>query len=186
MTLDRHFKGSLRSENAFVIKFEPPFFSVPPKVVVWLGGIEMHLLNAWRVKTYATDVTETGFILHLDTWGDSKILTAGASWVAFPGDDKSICTGRLDTWSPQTWKSATLKKDGHAEYEYPPGNNGPHRQLLLIDTIEVANAQGLSLSLGFGPEAAPGSFNWVMNAGPPEARLYSVGATYLVMTEEQK
>lgn len=182
MTVDTHFNGSLRFENAFVVKFETPFMA-PPKVIVWLGGIEMHMNKAWRVKTYSSDVTETGFILHIDSWDGSMVLTAGVAWVAFPGDDESICTGRLDTWEPPAWKSSTLRKDGRVTYEYPSGNDGPHRQLLLIDTIEVENAAGLSLALGFGPEETGGSFNWRMTAGPPEARLYSVGATYMVMTK---
>ncbi|KAL0634981.1 hypothetical protein Q9L58_006099 [Maublancomyces gigas] len=182
MTLDTHFNGSLRFENAFVVTFETPFMA-PPKVVVWLGGIEMHMNEAWRVKTYSSDVTKTGFILHIDSWDGSMVLTAGVAWVAFPGDDESICTGRLDTWEPPSWKSSTLREDGRVTYEYPSGNDGPHRQLLLIDTIEVENAAGLSLALGFGPEETVGSFNWRMTAGPPEARLYSVGATYMVMTK---
>ncbi|KAI9658263.1 MAG: hypothetical protein M1821_002396 [Bathelium mastoideum] len=53
-----------------------------PKVLIALKMLDMAGNADLRIKTYATDVTREGFRWHLDTWDDSTLYAAEASWIA--------------------------------------------------------------------------------------------------------
>ena len=53
-----------------------------PTVLIALKMLDMAGNADLRIKTYATDVTKEGFRWHLDTWDDSTLYAAEASWVA--------------------------------------------------------------------------------------------------------
>lgn len=42
-------------------------FDKPPNVVVWLNQLDLDSGHTVRIKTYASHVTTTGFIVHIDT-----------------------------------------------------------------------------------------------------------------------
>ena len=53
-----------------------------PTVLIALKMQDMAGNADLRIKTYATDVTKEGFRWHLDTWDDSTLYAAEASWIA--------------------------------------------------------------------------------------------------------
>ncbi|PIL35697.1 hypothetical protein GSI_02427 [Ganoderma sinense ZZ0214-1] len=59
-------------------------YASPPNVVVFLNQLDMAKGKNWRVTTTATDVTTTGFTLHIDTWADTVLYSATAAWIAYP------------------------------------------------------------------------------------------------------
>jgi hypothetical protein len=76
------------------VRFET-VYAKPPVVLVWLTGIDMANTANWRLKAIATEVTESGFNLSVQTWADSILYGAGASWLAVPSDDKDIVVGKF-------------------------------------------------------------------------------------------
>ena len=44
-----------------------------PQILVWINGFEFSTNKHWLIKTYATDIDMTGFIIHVDTWNDSQL-----------------------------------------------------------------------------------------------------------------
>ncbi|KAI0469443.1 hypothetical protein F4859DRAFT_486688 [Xylaria cf. heliscus] len=62
------------------IKFSTKFSSVPT-VTVSMTGADVSE-GIFRVKVYATDVDEHGFLVHADTWSDTKLYSCGVSWIA--------------------------------------------------------------------------------------------------------
>ncbi|KAI9698893.1 MAG: hypothetical protein M1820_007314 [Bogoriella megaspora] len=53
-----------------------------PTVLIALKMLDMAGNADLRIKTHATDVTREGFRWHLDTWDDSTLYAAEASWIA--------------------------------------------------------------------------------------------------------
>lgn len=72
-------------------------YDLLPCVVVWLTGFEMRSQKYWRVKCYATDITETGFTIHLDTWDDTVLCSGTATWVAYTAGKPGVCSGSFNT-----------------------------------------------------------------------------------------
>ncbi|KAG8983277.1 hypothetical protein FRB90_006153, partial [Tulasnella sp. 427] len=79
------------------INFERPF-ATAPNVVVFLtklsfgGGKEAH-----GIKAFADNIDKMGFIIHIDTWDDTKIWEAIAGWIAYPADKDNIYSGTATT-----------------------------------------------------------------------------------------
>lgn len=66
------------------IVFEKHFESTP-KVAVSIRGVDASNKSNCRITAYATDVSTKGFILHVDTWGDTILHACDASWIATSG-----------------------------------------------------------------------------------------------------
>lgn len=77
------------------IKFDRPFLDPDPVVIVWLDSIHSDHRRATKIKAHASHVTTEGFTIHLDPAGDSLIMYAGASWVAYPKDTPGVQTGNI-------------------------------------------------------------------------------------------
>ncbi|KAJ9624976.1 hypothetical protein H2203_004927 [Taxawa tesnikishii (nom. ined.)] len=71
-----------KPKNSARVSFKQGKFAKPPTVLVALNMLDMAGNSDLRVKVDADEVTEEGFRWHLDTWEDSTLYAAGASWVA--------------------------------------------------------------------------------------------------------
>jgi 1,4-alpha-glucan branching enzyme len=65
------------------VTFDHPF-TRPPKVVVSLQKIDLQdvVANIHRIAVRAENIRLEGFDLYFETWDDSRIYSAGASWIA--------------------------------------------------------------------------------------------------------
>ncbi|EON69321.1 hypothetical protein W97_08581 [Coniosporium apollinis CBS 100218] len=72
------------AENSGTIKFADAGqrFGVVPTVLVALNGFDIRGDADLRVKVYVDEVTKEGFRWHLNTWGDTTLYSASASWIA--------------------------------------------------------------------------------------------------------
>lgn len=180
-TLDTNPHGLLPPNNAYPICF-PHAYSAPPVVVVWLTGFNTPLHKPWRAQTSASTITQTGFTLHIDTWGGSELFSAGVSWIAYDADDPQIHSCRLNTGVAASWKGSKLWQEKWQDCGPETWGDRPRRHLMLVNSIDVDNARELELALRFQDTATAGSFKWKMTAGPANVRLYSVGVTYISLT----
>lgn len=71
-----------KSKNSKRIEFKSGWFQQPPTVLVSLHMLDMAGSADLRIRVDATDVDKDGFTWHLDTWDDSTLYGAGASWIA--------------------------------------------------------------------------------------------------------
>jgi hypothetical protein len=66
--------------------------------------MDMHKDRNIRIKAYADKVDNNGFDIHLDTWGDTVMYSASASWIAYdPVSNKTVSSGSDDTSSYRSW-----------------------------------------------------------------------------------
>ncbi|WP_312524956.1 H-type lectin domain-containing protein [Paracoccus sp. (in: a-proteobacteria)] len=73
--------GNGEREVELEIEFDSPYLA-PPAVQVSLSGIDATHEQNLRCKVYAKEVTNTGFIVGISTWGDTRIARATSSWMA--------------------------------------------------------------------------------------------------------
>jgi hypothetical protein len=64
------------------VEFPVGRFTRPPKVHVMLNQLDTDQAINTRISVDAIDVTQSGFILEVSTWADSKVYGVGVSWIA--------------------------------------------------------------------------------------------------------
>jgi len=77
-TLDKNSGDRIITQE---VRFEKPFETMP-EVVVGINKLEADKQQNVRLDVQATAVSRDGFVLRIKTWGDSKILVLGGSWIA--------------------------------------------------------------------------------------------------------
>lgn len=63
------------------VRFNKPFETIPD-VVVGLNKMEFDKNTNARVDVQASAVSRDGFVLRIKTWGDTRVMVLGGSWVA--------------------------------------------------------------------------------------------------------
>jgi len=81
-TMDVRSWSNPKPSNSSRIKFLDGVFTKPPTVLVALNMLDMAGNADLRVAADVDEVTKDGFRWHLDTWDDSTMYAAGASWIA--------------------------------------------------------------------------------------------------------
>lgn len=66
--------------NRTAISFDP-IYDAEPKITIGLTQLDMDHSNNYRIQASATTVTNKGFDLNLDSWADTKLYAAGATWL---------------------------------------------------------------------------------------------------------
>lgn len=88
--------------GTFRVPFAKPF-SQTPNVVVFANSIDQLNGNNWRFQTYVESVDPQGFTTHLNTWGDTKMKSAGTNWIAYPATKKLVASGTDSSWNYRLW-----------------------------------------------------------------------------------
>jgi len=69
--------------NSKGINFDPPYLT-PPRMALGMTQLDEANNANIRVRLGAETITEKGFMLSMDTWADSVMHNAGATWLEFP------------------------------------------------------------------------------------------------------
>lgn len=72
--------------NSKGIDFDPPYLT-PPRMALGLTQLDEANNAGIRVRLGAETITEKGFMLSMDTWADSVMNNAGATWLEFPTNE---------------------------------------------------------------------------------------------------
>lgn len=91
------------------VDFERPF-EAPPKVVVFLNYIDLDKDKTWRLRTSATDIDADGFTLTIESWADTTLNAAQASWIAYPHDREHIFSTSVNTLDIRPWNQPQLRQ----------------------------------------------------------------------------
>ncbi|KAF8464497.1 hypothetical protein BDZ91DRAFT_730038 [Kalaharituber pfeilii] len=76
------------------ITFEHPYDAIP-SVVLWLNSLDTSKHTGRRIYVIASDVSKSGFRLHIHSWGPTKLYSAGVSWLAYPAEFPGIESGNF-------------------------------------------------------------------------------------------
>lgn len=99
------------------IQFEHAY-DAPPKVVVWLHHIAVDSTeHQLRIKATTTNMARDGFDLHVETWDDSKLWSAGVSWLAHSASRTDIASGTYSTSDIRSDDDPHKTTSGHVSFE---------------------------------------------------------------------
>lgn len=152
-------------------------YSSPPKVLVFFSTLDVDKSANCRVKTYVTDVTTRSFKLFVGTWGNTTLLEAGVSWVAFPTGKQGIATGTFSTEDIRPWNAPRPNNQGTVTFS--PAFSKPPKVFLALNKLDIdKNAQTrvrLSQSSISGE-----TMEWHIDSWG-NTTLYSGAATYIAI-----
>ncbi|KAM5342766.1 hypothetical protein ACJ41O_013732 [Fusarium nematophilum] len=177
-TLDDHPWNQPRPKTSRQIQFARAY-SAPPKVVVWLNQLDFARNKNWRVTATATAVTSTGFTINLDTWADTELYTATASWIAYPADKAGVMSGTYNTQDVRPWNQPRLLNSGRANFPAGKLQRAP-KVLIALNSLDIDYRRNLRLKLAADSVSAEG-MNWHIDSWA-DTTLYSAGASYIAFT----
>ncbi|KAJ7257181.1 hypothetical protein B0H12DRAFT_1201965 [Mycena haematopus] len=161
------------------IEFERPFVT-PPKVLVYLKEIDAGNGSSVRVKTYVTDIDAKGFTVHIDTWADTKLYSAIASWVAYPEDKDYIASGRANTMDVRAWNKPQLHNSKAIKFDFGGTAFWKDPQVFLgLNFIDIASSKNLRIK-AYGSDISAEGFTWHLDSWC-DTILYSAGISYIAL-----
>jgi len=177
-TTDDHPWDKPQALTSRVIKFAKPY-AEPPKVVVWLNALDMDKTHNWRVKAFADNITKTEFTLHLDTWGDTVLYLASATWIAHPANRTNIASGAYNITDVRPWEKPQVTNTGNASF----GKTFQKAPLLLVafNGFDIDHKANLRLR-ALKSNLTTTGFTWNLDAWG-DTVLYSAGASYLAVQD---
>ena len=90
------------------ITFGKPF-SAPPRLPLGLNLLDLGKDANVRVTARAENITKEGFKISLNTWGDTVLYSAGASWLELSPGYLEYQTGEFTTEDDHPWQKPQLK-----------------------------------------------------------------------------
>ncbi|KZP17054.1 hypothetical protein FIBSPDRAFT_1047155 [Athelia psychrophila] len=85
------------------ITFSKPF-AAPPGIPIGLNTLDIDGGAQIRVKCSASDITKTDFVVHVDCWEDTKLYSAGVSWLEVAPGDLEYQHGQFATTDYHPWE----------------------------------------------------------------------------------
>lgn len=136
----------------------------------------------WRVKTYVTDVTEKKFVIHIDTWDDSILNSATATWVAYPTGMANVSSGSYRTNYPP---NHPLPHDTSERVNFDNGvfTTVP-RVLVALNSINIDCSQDLRLKVYSTHVTRTGMAVHVDNWA--NSIVYNTGVSYIALAKFRK
>ncbi|EJD44580.1 hypothetical protein AURDEDRAFT_125148 [Auricularia subglabra TFB-10046 SS5] len=161
------------------ITFARPY-AAPPRVVVWLNSLDMDRSRGWRISATATAVTATGFTLNLNTWADTILYSAGATWVAYPSESTGISSGVYSTYDVRNWNPPQLTTSGTVAFPAGTFERVP-TVLFALNFLDVGYTANLRMRASVDPVSHTG-MAWHFD-GWADSVIYSAGASYIAFSE---
>lgn len=81
-TIDVRPSNPTQHMNSAYANFGTGVFSTPPRVILAINSIDISCKRNLRLEARASSVSAAGMTWHLNSWGDTNLYTAGASYIA--------------------------------------------------------------------------------------------------------
>ncbi|KAI5868233.1 hypothetical protein GGS23DRAFT_544604 [Durotheca rogersii] len=169
------FDGPAEKTNAARITF-PHEYAQPPRVIVWLNQIDMRGDRNCRIFARADEITRDGFTIRLETWGDSVLHGARASWIAHRSDMRGVASGTFGTTDARPPDNPQKYTSGRASF--PAGAfRGVPTVLAALNALDVKRFNNLRVRLRTDSACEHG-FSWHIDSWVDTA-LYSGRASFI-------
>lgn len=175
-TTEDHPVSKPQALTSCVITF-PRAYSAPPRVIVWLSAVNMSREKVWRLYTYTSDITATGFKIHIDSWYDTILYSATASWLAHSEGKSNVSSGSFGTWDVRPWNPPLLHTSGYVNFDNAFA--APPQVMLVIKRIEIGNEHVLRLKVKASDISTAGMI-WHLD-GWSDTTVYSAEASYIAL-----
>ncbi|KAK2594034.1 hypothetical protein QQS21_008253 [Conoideocrella luteorostrata] len=182
-TLDTRGLGQLQTPDKQGVRRDTEHFDFPegkytepPNVLVWLSAMDMDKTHNWRVRAKATTVTTTGFDLAIETWGDTVLYSATASWVAYPKNSQGATGGRVSTEDLRQWFPAVANNSKKVKFPAKFFDKVP-KVFIAISALDMDSSVNLRVKVSADKIDAYG-FTWHGDSWA-DSQLYTVSADWV-------
>lgn len=100
------------------ITFAKPFVA-PPRLPHGLNSLDIDKNANIRVVAKAENITKEGFKASLDAWGDTKLYSAGYSWLELAPGYLEYQAGEFSTQDDHPWDKPQLKTSRRINFDRP-------------------------------------------------------------------
>ena len=156
------------------IEFSTQFQDSPPTLVCFLTSLDMSNDKNWRVRAYATDVNLTGFTIHVDSWSDSILYSAGVTWIAYPANIPGVASGRFSTSDIRPWNQP--QQDNSSQVTFGKAFSHVPKVLMALDELDYDHGKNLRLRVSTS-SVDPTGFQWHLQTWA-DSVMWSSGASY--------
>ncbi|KAB8067057.1 Metalloprotease [Aspergillus leporis] len=178
-TLELHPWNEAQQQHKKHIVFKRSY-TEPPKVVVWLQGLDMDKHKDWRIAAHASNITTEGFDIHLDTWDDSILYSGAISWIAYPATKAGIASGLIDSSSSPDRSCQCLNCRKGGEVIFPQGTFDRAPEVFLaLKSFNFGNQHNLRLRAE-AVNVTKDGFQWKVEA-LGDSDLKGAGVSYLAI-----
>jgi len=176
-TTDDHPWNQPQLETSRRINFDRPFVT-PPNVIVSLNELDMSKDRNWRVTATATDIDTTGFTIHINTWADSVLYSATATWIAYPEDRKYVVSGSANVTDVRPWTTNQLENSKSVSFAGADFWKAPS-VFMAINSLDIDQKANLRLKVYPGNVTKDG-MTWHADSWG-DTVLYSAGLSYICL-----
>ena len=152
----------------------------PPRVVVWLTGFDIHGPEgqSYIIRTYASEISRSGFRVHIDTWGDAKLHVGQVHWIVVPLEKPGVVTGKYSTNDIRHWEEPQMTNTDlvtFGGYHF----SGPPRVYVGLTSLDVNCGRVLRLATWCDGIEKYGMM-WHINSWA-DTILYSASVAYIAV-----
>ncbi|KAH7264607.1 metalloprotease [Fusarium solani] len=147
-----------------------------PNVLVWLSALDFDNGHNWRVRAKATNVTPSGFDLDIETWEDTKLYSATASWVAYPKGREGVVSGRVSSSELRNWFPPSASDSKKVKFPAKSFDRTP-KTFLAISELDIDSSTNLRVKVRADKVDANG-FIWRAESWE-DSKMYNVGVDWI-------
>ena len=155
-------------------------YATPPKVVVWLDAIDSGPGRNARVTAWADQVTVDGFVIHLDTWLDSNLWSAGATWLAHSANRTDVRSGSFEVSDVRPPSAPRLTNRGRVAWG-APAMARPPRVFAAINMLDFQDGRSIRLKLETSEITTTG-MSWNLDSWA-DSIFHQAGAVYVAFID---
>jgi len=167
-------KGIRRDRKHF--NFSDGGYSEPPNVIVWLSALDIDKSRNYRVRAIASNVTAKGFDLDIESWLDTILYSATASWVTYPRNSESAVSGRVSTLDVRTWYPPIPKNSKDVSFPAKFFDRAP-KLFVGISEIDMDSSANLRV-MTYADNITQDGFVWHGDTWL-DSQLYAVSANWI-------
>ncbi|KAF2260859.1 zincin [Lojkania enalia] len=146
-----------------------------PKIIVWLSSLNMSKERNIRIAAYADNIKPDGFDIHIDTWSDSILHGATATWIAYPSSKDGVTSGNDDTSHHRDWYPAQLN-NGH-KLTYNTLYDKVPKVYVAINRLDFDAARNVRFK-AFASDETEKGFQWNVNSWS-DSLCYGAGVGWI-------
>jgi len=163
------------------ITFAHPY-DAPPKVAVWLDAVDSGPGRYARVTAWAGDIASDGFTIHLDTWHDSNLWSAGATWLAHSARRTDVRSGAFEIKDVRPSSAPRHKNRGRVSWGAPEMARSP-RVFTALRMLDFQDGKNIRLTMNTSNVTTTG-MSWSLDSWH-DTVFYAAGAIFVAFDDTQ-
>ena len=134
--------------NSKQVNFFPTYVN-PPRIIMGLTGLDMYQGLNQRIKAYPDHITESNFVVRVDSWGDTQLYSANTTWIESEETDFDFKMGTFDTLTLHRWGKPQQKNS--ARINFSEGYTEPPNVMVWISGFDIAAGHNFRIVVNADP-----------------------------------